>query len=602
MPYLFLAHIGPVQDFIASARRSRDLWFGSWLLSELSKAAAAAIAASGSGSLIFPSPPPPSENARGPSLTRPNIPELEPNSDFNVANKVLALIEGDPAALGDAVRAATLDRLRAIRKVAYASIHGPFNEDIARKQVDDLLEFYWAAVPFDPPADYRAAREQLEAVMAARKATRNFGKVTWGSSQPKSSLDGQRESVIPEDQYDRLTRRELFEQYGVRPGERLDGVGLLKRHGERRGDPRFFSTSHVAALPLLARLPASAKPAVDAYVAALRDLGMDKPNQVPGKGHSAFGTHDGHLLFEERLAEQLEGAALADARRLLRDFLETQLQGKRPRPYYALLRADGDRMGQAIERIDDMKRHQELSARLAEFAGEAKRLVEDYDGWLIYSGGDDALAFLPLHQALPCAAKLARAFRGPMSAFDTDTPGVHPTLSVGIAVAHHLDPLSDALELAAEAERAAKRTRNAVAVTVSKRSGVDRTVSGAWGKLDTRLEKFIGLHLADAVPDGAAFELATLARRLTVDPKDPAHKSLTAAMGAEAVRILERKQPEGGRQKQIARKNLEELKALTEADDVSIGQLADELIVAREFARAVSLAQPALPEAKEVVA
>jgi CRISPR-associated protein Cmr2 len=41
MSYLFLVNIGPVQDFIASARRSRDLWYGSWLLSELAKAAAA---------------------------------------------------------------------------------------------------------------------------------------------------------------------------------------------------------------------------------------------------------------------------------------------------------------------------------------------------------------------------------------------------------------------------------------------------------------------------------------------------------------------------------------------------------------------------------
>ena len=40
MEYLFLASIGPVQSFIASARRTRDLWFGSMLLSELAKAAA----------------------------------------------------------------------------------------------------------------------------------------------------------------------------------------------------------------------------------------------------------------------------------------------------------------------------------------------------------------------------------------------------------------------------------------------------------------------------------------------------------------------------------------------------------------------------------
>jgi CRISPR-associated protein Cmr2 len=34
MNYSMVIGVGPVQEFIASARRSRDLWFGSWLLSE----------------------------------------------------------------------------------------------------------------------------------------------------------------------------------------------------------------------------------------------------------------------------------------------------------------------------------------------------------------------------------------------------------------------------------------------------------------------------------------------------------------------------------------------------------------------------------------
>ena len=57
MKYLFQVSIGPVQDFIASARRTRDLKFGSELLSELSKAAAKQISEKcGIESLIFPAP------------------------------------------------------------------------------------------------------------------------------------------------------------------------------------------------------------------------------------------------------------------------------------------------------------------------------------------------------------------------------------------------------------------------------------------------------------------------------------------------------------------------------------------------------------------
>ena len=43
MNHLLQIAIGPVQEFIAAARRTRDLWFGSYLLSEISKAAALSV-------------------------------------------------------------------------------------------------------------------------------------------------------------------------------------------------------------------------------------------------------------------------------------------------------------------------------------------------------------------------------------------------------------------------------------------------------------------------------------------------------------------------------------------------------------------------------
>src|ERR1019366_10068292 len=49
--HLLVFSIGPVQEFIAAARRTRDLWVGSEMLSEVSRAAAGVI---GDGRLIFP--------------------------------------------------------------------------------------------------------------------------------------------------------------------------------------------------------------------------------------------------------------------------------------------------------------------------------------------------------------------------------------------------------------------------------------------------------------------------------------------------------------------------------------------------------------------
>src|SRR5260370_26757809 len=110
MSYLFLVNIGPVQDFIASARRSRDLFFGSWLLSELSKAAAKRII-DDKGILIFPAP------------DLQNIPDaLNPSSELNVANKILAIIEEEPEKLGEKLYVAIIDQLHEIRNDAYKQI------------------------------------------------------------------------------------------------------------------------------------------------------------------------------------------------------------------------------------------------------------------------------------------------------------------------------------------------------------------------------------------------------------------------------------------------------------------------------------------------
>jgi len=66
--YLIAVAVGPVQEFIAAARKLRDLWYGSYLLSELSKAVALSLH-NQSCKLIFP------------AITDPE--ELQPNSILN---------------------------------------------------------------------------------------------------------------------------------------------------------------------------------------------------------------------------------------------------------------------------------------------------------------------------------------------------------------------------------------------------------------------------------------------------------------------------------------------------------------------------------------
>jgi CRISPR-associated protein Cmr2 len=325
--------------------------------------------------------------------------------------------------------------------------------------------------------------------------------------------------------------------------------------------------------------------------------------------------YDGHLLFKERLREFFpEDDQRKEAEDALSDFLKNALGTKDdpnpfPHPYYAILHADGDRMGAVIDeqarKGTDFQEHKELSKSLSKFASKVKHIVEiDHDGSSIYAGGDDVLALLPLHTALRCARALADEFQAALKDFE-DEEGKTPTLSVGIAVGHHLDPLQDALNLAREAEKIAKKEvpnrqapeKNALAVTFSKRSGADHTVKGSWdktkseGALDDRLNRFIFLHLEDELPDGAAYELRDLALRLK-PPKDAIieeKENLLEAQRAEAKRILKRKQAKQG-QKALAQDVYERLHKLIDSPELTLEEIADEIIIAREFKKAIEQA------------
>ncbi len=581
--YLISISIGPVQDFIASARRSRDLWFGSWLLSELSKVVAQTI---GEENLIFPS-----------SLSG------------NVVNKILAIVDSIENIEKDC-QTTLKTRLERIYDSIFDEIERKLGKDKnlfyrteAEAQILDMVEFYWAAIPLDK-SKYDDCRERVEILLNARKATRNFNRVTWGKNVPKSSLDGQRESVIDDTKINDVKIQRIF---NLRKSERLCGVGVLKRLAEKGNDDSFFSTSHVASLPLILTLKndEKTKEAVEDYVREITRLlnvieGIHKyVGKVPdGLESKVFGKYDGHLLFENRLAdlpfenkenlEKAKEALLGVPEKNIEGFLEKAFgKNKKPLPYFALLQADGDRMGTVIDNQKNPTDHKKLSEALSTFANDVKTIVEKHSGCLIYSGGDDVLAMLPLHTVLGCSRELSDKFAKDLKGFK-DVKNISPTLSAGIAIVHHTEPLQESLAIMRNAEKEAKLVdgKNALAITLSKRSGADTTVKGSWvddrktGKsFDERFKWFIQLHLDDALPDGVAFELRDLWVRFSNIP------SLRKAMEADAVRILNRKKSEQGLSK-VSKDILGKLEVLILNKDLSLEDLANEIIVARDFKKA----------------
>ncbi len=593
MEYLLLIHIGPVQDFIATARRSRDLWFGSRLLSELSKAAAKAIVEKEGKQLdrlIFPAVD--------------DVSELEANSDLIVANKIVTIVQELPSAeaVEDYIHQAILYRLNTIRRQAYKAVKGRYDKAVIKAQVNDLPEYFWVTVPFEADR-YDTIRAQAEAMLTARKLTRDFKQVTWGGNVPKSSLDGVRESVIPEDVFpsreDNEEERQkkidkLYTDYGARPAERLSGIDLMKRHGYRGLVSGFPSTSHIASLPYRCKLEQQTdlvsiwRKYINSLPAKIRD---QERVPEPFDKHPVFGNSDGSLLFKSRLVEyedQLSEQEMETAKEKLNCFLQQASNGQEPLPYYALLLADGDGMGDVIDAQKTQDQHRKFSQTLSTFAGEAQKKVTAFNGAVVYAGGDDLLAFVPLHTVLMCAKEVAQIFRNLMNkAGFVRANGEAITFSAGIVVSHHLEPLSDALSLVRETERTAKDVdgKNALAISVDMRSGVARTVAGHWGELDTRLAKFIELHRQEEIPDGAAYQLRDTALRLGGQAVIKDNATLQDVAQMEGLRILTRKRAQRGSSK-LSQTVFKELKELIKDQTLGIEQLADELIIARLFAKA----------------
>jgi CRISPR-associated protein Cmr2 len=214
----------------------------------------------------------------------------------------------------------------------------------------------------------------------------------------------------------------------------------------------------------------------------------------------------------------------------------------------------------------------------------------EHDGALIYAGGDDVLAFLPLHKVLPCAQRLANDFKTAMKSWTVLDNGElrSPTLSMGIAIVHQLLPLDEALAMVRKTEKVAKDVtgKNALAIVVKKRGGEAVQVEGHWGDTDERLRTLVTLHNDDAISRKAQYELMDLASRL--EGGGELMETLKKVREAEARRLLGRKRASGGgEQSKETFKKLEDLQGFTDP-----ARLGRELYVAGLLAQAERQANP----------
>jgi len=518
--YLFLFTIGPVQSFIAQARKTRDLYAGSAILGEI---IGAAIDEVGKENVIIPNP------------------ELQAKP-----NRFLAkIISDNPQKLAGEIEEAARSKWRAIALqsftsagVCYAPETNNFNEEQKRridctkleqirpaetkKQVEDFLEVYWVMLELGDGDDYKEKYDEVQKLLGAIKNTRRFNQV-YEPAARKCSLDGERNALFYRTRADngnpayiqREAQKITTEKHLLNPGEGLSAVSLVKRF--YRNKDGFPSTAKIALLHALGQIKADdeAQKVLDAYEKIFDRKGFDEQLYYEDNLTETYFINHGYDLSRLTWArEQHEKVASVFKKHNLK-FLK----------YYAVIAFDGDDMGKVwsgnilsdtsrleqfqSEASSRLQQFQQLLAkRLGIFAAyataylngdipEPDKLLPENDIWTqvlkdesyqrligrrdgesrdsyesrlalytrekgktVYAGGDDFLGFVNPHYLFDVMRELRFAYKTLVyePLFLNDVYGVEKplTFSAGAVIAHYKEPLGEVLHFVRQAERAAK--------------------------------------------------------------------------------------------------------------------------------------------------
>lgn len=450
---LLKMQIGPVQEFIAQARSTRDLWSGSYLLSWLTATGLQKLRQECPVSkIIFPAvdqQPLCRLHAKGKRSDGEANPEryLLPS----IPNLFLAEVpDADAAELARKIEKAIRVEWETIAEQVWKHLfNGAASSENPRygQQVKSFLVISWQVTSRRDHENWSTWASRNGRDLAAVRQTRQF--VAWsvggwdtGSHCNKDSLTGREEGIVFDDF--QPTSPQLAHRF--KHGDTLGAITLIKRVWD------------IAYLQNECGLPS---------------LGM--PNT--------------HGVARHKPTD---------------DTAEQDVSGDDEQPYFAVLAFDGDKMGKWAcgekHRFEDTAKSPEdktaaFSAALTTFALERVRSIVEkpgvHDGRLIYAGGDDVLALLPADTALACASALRAGFR------KADILGDDGDASVGIAIAHVKAPLQDVVREARTAEQRAKHQldRSAVAVTIFKRSGEISEWGCKWDDGGLDLHKAIGTAL-----------------------------------------------------------------------------------------------------------
>lgn len=487
---------GPVQEFVAEARKTADLWTGSYLISYLAAhAITGALKASAREEDFFP------RITGNPLIEAVREPDELPDdtayaSVGSLPNRFSVLADSEEngrrfaRAAEEGLGMAWLTAHDACWRYL-AERHVPLKDGarIWDRQVNGLWEKSWV-ISEDPRA------------LAQRKLMRVFEP----SEEPgrKCTVCGRREELGGRDFW-RALSRSLGTGFLNPIKERLCAVCLVKRTLPKVGNEAFGwkvlggsfpSTPDLASDPWRRRVKAG-----DEYQEARESLAVvaKKPFDRLEGGYFYPSYHE--ELVDESLRKEL-------GRRLSALYRAAGV----PRPTYAILVMDGDSMGAKLSRLDE-KGRAKLSERILEFSLRVRDAVEKDGGAsrLVYAGGEDVLALLPMDEALQVAWKVRGLYREVFEGFDQRhrerLEGKPSTISAGLLYCPMTLPLRTAtLEAHRLLDENAKEAagRDALAIGAWKGGGEVLRVARKWEHEDW-VEKLLEMTGTEKSPYPSRF-------------------------------------------------------------------------------------------------
>lgn len=561
--------IGPVQAFVAQARRTRDFWAGSFILSFLSSVAMVAVRQQ-KGAIEFPLP------------DEGYLSWLKGNAENNIAKPLQGSVPNRFKAMEvkvgegfdpEAVVAAVKQTWRELAELVWqgdlqaVTANSTQAKAIWDRQVDDFWEISWCLTPdkdvsnlLDRRKNWRShlvadepgvkcslmeGYQELSGQLAPGEEVRAF----W------QTVGEQNDSLYREIREDEhlcaiafVKRR--FVHYFHRLKVQLPAVGSFESQ-ELRGwnlPTSVPSIAYMAAMPWLAATASSAVDNPDILLTlknlekALNELDSPWEGRVAnyirlacekaGYSGGKWQQVNGQYLFRPALdqsikearhegslgAEQL--ASLEVVAKTLQE-LRNQTGLGEPSPFYAILLMDGDSLG---VQMSDAGKQKGISEGLNNFTLGVPSIIEKHSGFLVYAGGDDVLAILPQPFALACASEVKDFYNQCFAKVNSQLKGnkIFTSISAGINFAHYKTPLTQVLFDSHQLldDVAKEQTgRNSIAVRVWKPGGLHTEWTAPWTQLPAlqTISNQVATHLQGDLSRSFFFKLETLITQLNLE-------------------------------------------------------------------------------------